>query len=472
MNIIKLFQLSKAALKCEDELSLAYIYGQKLHKVPHLINNNTRIKGVILRSLLFLYLLAKKIKINANINGVKGDVFIYAGTQNQLNSLIPTIDGLTELNVQHSLVLGKRNLKGSEIFTNLMVTPKIALTSVLLYLFHVGPLYFKLRNKNKNKELEFAFNVFCETYVYIPVFLSLLVKQNKNDMVKLIAMSNDHTHDNRCLRLVGEILEIKTLYMQHASVSELFPPLMYDYALLDGQIAFNTYKNCSSKHLSKNHHQTDVFLTGQKKAIKISCETKEKSIGIAVNKLDDIEGVLNLLNVFVDNNFTVVVRTHPSQQKCFVENLNNYIAKNDLVAWSNAKEDSLIIFFSSVSCVLAANTSIHLEAGLAGLPTIYYEFDKDTSITDYYGYVKNGVSFELNGNDLIRSLQDGIEYCNSPVRNDALKRYSETYNTKWECKEGVLSALLIIKLLCKENVYDLFYSHFSDDSFSVYKIKD
>lgn len=472
MNIIKLFKLSKAALKCEDELSLAHLYGQKLHEAPHLVNKKTRIKGVILRSLMFFYHLVKKIQISANKNSVKGDVFIYAGTQNQLNSLIPTIDGLTELNVQHSLVLRNRNLKGSESFINLTVTPQIAFTSVLLYLFHVVPLYFKLKNQNKNKEIEFVFNVLCKAYLYIPAFLSLLAKQNKNDMVKLIVMSNDHNVDNRCLRLAGEILKIKTLYMQHASVSELFPPLMYDFALLDGQMAFNTYMNCSSKHLSKKHHQTKVFLSGQKKTIKISRDAKERSIGVAVNTLDDIKDVLNLLNIFVANNYTVAIRTHPYQQKCFIDNLNRYIAKNDLVVWSNSTEDSLINFFSSVSCVIAANTSIHLEAALAGLPTIYYELAKDINRADYYGYVKNGVSFELNGNNLIRSLQDGIEYCNSSFRNEALKRYSETYNTKWECKEGVLSASLIKKILCKENVDDLFYSHFSNDSFSVYKIKD
>lgn len=472
MNIIKLFKSSQVALKCEDELSLAHIYGQKLHEAPHLINNKIRMKGAILRSLVFFYHLAKKIKIYSNKNCMERDVFIYAGTQNQLSSLIPTIDGLTELNIQYSLVLGNRNLKGSESFINLMVTPKVAFTSVLLYLSHVIPLYFKLKNQNKNKEIEFAFNVFCKAYIYIPVFLSLLEKQNKNDLVKLIVMSNDHSVENRCLRVVGEVLKIKTLYMQHASVSELFPPLMYDYALLDGQVAFNTYMNCSSNHLSKNNHQTKVFLSGQKKAIKFSRNTKEKSIGIAVNTLDNIEDVLNLLNTFVTNNYTVVIRTHPYQQKYFVDNLNSYIAKHYLITWSNPKEDSLINFFSSVSCVIAANTSIHLEAALAGLSTIYYELAKDINKADYYGYVKNGISFELNDNNLIRSLQDGIEYCNSSFRNEALKRYSETYNTKWESKEGELSASLIKKILCKENVGDLFYSHFSDNSFSVYKIKE
>ncbi|QDE30506.1 hypothetical protein [Shewanella polaris] len=471
MNIIKLFRLSNDALKREDELNLAYLYGQKLNDVPHIINNKTRIKGVILRVLAFFYIIARKSKLSFGVNNIKEDVFIYAGTQNQLNSLIPTVEALIKLDIQHALVLGNKAVKGNNDFVNLSVSLKVLFVALLLFLFNVVPLYLKLKSKNKEVEIEFAFNFFCEAYLYIPVFLSMLEKKSKCNIVKLIVMSNDHNVDNRCLRLIGEVLNIKTLYMQHASVSELFPPLKYDYALLDGQMAFNTYLNCSSKYLSINNHQTDVFLSGQKKAINFGCKNKGKSIGIAVNILDDIDDVLHLVNILVNNKFDVVVRTHPGQKKSFVNILRHYIVKNVLVTWSNSKEDSLINFFSSVSCVIAANTSIHLEAALANLATIYYEFSKDATKPDYYGYVKNGVSFELNRGDLIRSLQEGINYCNSPSRNQALKSYSESYATKWEHREGVLAALLIKKLLYQQHTNDLFYRHFSNNIFSVYKIK-
>lgn len=467
MNFINLFKASLKALKHEDELSLAYLHGHKLKEIPHLINEDTSIKGVFLKSASFFWFLIKRMElISPKKWGGNKDVFLFSGSANQFNSLASTIKAISKLNISYDLIV-THPFEGDYNFNKLTITPKIALVSFLLFICRAPFLWLKLNNKKMNMEIKFSFNVFCMSYIYVPYFLSVL---SENKKVKLVAMSNDHNVDNRSLRVVAELLGIKTLYMQHASVSSVFPPLKFDYALLDGQIAFDTYIECASIGNEKKA-KTSVYLSGQKKKVKRKAITSESQIGLAVNALDDIEYVLKFLEVFLSINITVIVRTHPAQSKIFIDKLEKYIVKNKLVSWSNSKTQDLSLFFSSVSCVVAGNSSIHLEAALARLATFYYEFNQVINKPDYYGYVKNGVSFKLNEADFISSLEEGVEYCNSQIRLESLKSYSETYSTEWEHKEGELSALIINNILNNENNNDLFSLYYSEPLFQAYKLK-
>ena len=69
-------------------------------------------------------------------------------------------------------------------------------------------------------------------------------------------MSNDHSPANRALLLVAKSKGIKTVYMQHASVSNLFPVLDFDYSFLDGVNAYNIYKEIEG---TKTENDTHVF---------------------------------------------------------------------------------------------------------------------------------------------------------------------------------------------------------------------
>src|SRR5690606_18182252 len=52
---------------------------------------------------------------------------------------------------------------------------------------------------------------------------------------KNIFFSNDHTPAARALLIAAKDLSIKTIYLQHAAVSTIFPPLNFSLSLLDGQ---------------------------------------------------------------------------------------------------------------------------------------------------------------------------------------------------------------------------------------------
>ena len=147
-----------------------------------------------------------------------------------------TIEALKTKGDNFHLTVFKNLLENNrqEDMVPLQYSLKVLLVSIYLFITKAFHLFIRLKREGKNKEISWYFHKFCETYIYVPFFLEELQKIRP----KLALISNDHTVQARSLRISAEILGIKTLYMQHASVSEIFPPLEFDYALLDGEIAY------------------------------------------------------------------------------------------------------------------------------------------------------------------------------------------------------------------------------------------
>ena len=61
------------------------------------------------------------------------------------------------------------------------------------------------------------------------------------DKPKGIVFTNDHVFYSRALIKHAKSYGIKCLYMQHSAVTEIFPPMLSQYALLDGVDSYNKY---------------------------------------------------------------------------------------------------------------------------------------------------------------------------------------------------------------------------------------
>ena len=110
--------------------------------------------------------------------------------------------------------------------------------------------------------------------------------------------SNDHNVPNRCMLAVAHHLGIKTVYLQHASVSPIFPALRVNYAFLDGQCALDIYRQCepNQPNTNRNAPLPKVILSGQKKHVKRSEKSQSTLIGVAFNVLDDAEAGIAFIN--------------------------------------------------------------------------------------------------------------------------------------------------------------------------------
>lgn len=463
MNVYRLLRRSLDALRIEDEFSLAYLHGTKFESLPHLSDKRSRLPCVFFRVLIFFRSLLLGLQLKP-ISFGSVEVIVYSGTDNQLNSLLSTLRSLENKKINRMVLLGKavRGVGRDEVSDHMVVkySFSVVFVAVLLFLARASKVYWSLKKRQRKILINQYFNVFCSAYVYLPYFLRILSLSKP----ELVVMSNDHNVDNRSLRLAAEISGVKTLYMQHASVSELFPPLEYDYALLDGRMALNSYMRCnellrgSSQRVRVNSSKCQVYLCGQKKNVRngLSGTRIKYFAGIAVNALDEFQALESILTGFVKTNETCLVRTHPYQPPEFVDKLKAFADMHANIELSNAKTEKLLEFFSKIKCMIAANSSIHLEAALAGLPTFYKEMSGNVHYQDYYGYVKNGVSREIQGDVDIRQLHVDIERGHASVRTHSIQQYSETYCTGWQDREGELAAIIIDGILNTAEVNSIF----------------
>ena len=203
---------------------------------------------------------------------------------------------------------------------------------------------------------------------------------------RAILFANDHNTDPRALLLAAKALHIPTAYIQHASVSTSFPPLSFDLNLLEGQDALDKYRQCgpiTGEVRLIGMPKADAFLAHKNLGSTI------RHIGICTNTMDELEAIRVLLVVLRDNfpDWLISLRPHPGDRRDF-----GFIeAVKGPVQLSDSKTESAFAFLKKQDALIAADSSIHLEATMLNILSIYYRFGKSNFKYDYYGYVEHNL---------------------------------------------------------------------------------
>lgn len=236
---------------------------------------------------------------------------------------------------------------------------------------------------------------------------------------KAIVFTNDHLVISRALLLAANDLKIQSYYVQHASVTEFFPPLEFTHAMLDGKDAYLKYKKTGEI-------KSEVHLVGISKFDDYVKESNTKdrvqAIGVAYNLTDEIEEVHGFITNLRNQNLEsqIILRAHPADKRSFPDIKN--------VSVSNSLKENAFEFIKKIDCLISGDSSIHLEAVLLNVYPLYYNFGESKRF-DFYGYVKNEMvehfsSFEsLNNklNDLKKAkpnVQKRAVYYNAAVGTD------------------------------------------------------
>lgn len=203
---------------------------------------------------------------------------------------------------------------------------------------------------------------------------------------ELIVISNDHQPWFRALVVAARELNIPTVYIQHACVVDDFPSLTVDLALLDGQDALD-------KYLTDNHPPSgEALLIGMPKydefRHRINHSTAMRRLGFPYGFFDD-PMVLSETVAAIQDKFpevTITLRKHPRDTRPFPMNdgLN--------IKWSDSKQESALDFLARQDAIVSSESSIHLEATLLNVTSLFYQFQKKSSPPlDHYGFIANGL---------------------------------------------------------------------------------
>ncbi len=444
-------------LKQESEEWLAHLHGQQFEELIHFREAQPRYTGVILQSAALFYHLLRSFVGTLSLKEAKKqklDFYFYAGTANQANSLVGTAQSLSQKG--KTVLAESKNshlLNGANEtykFDQLKIRFSDILTVCMVFLFNAPSLYLRLRKKDKALVNKFFVN-FCQTYIYLAVFYRKLKRYSPNYVV----VSNDHNVDCRALVAVATYLGIKTVYMQHASVSNSFPALTVSYAFLDGQSALHTYQQCEGKKSTfyENREQTKIFLSGQKKLLEKRHDNTSTKLGLAINTLDDTNQVIELVNNLTVKDLHVCLRWHPGQKPQDILGFHQAFNHSEMVTLSDPKQQGINEFFAEINCLVSGNSSIHLEAAVVGVPTIYYELQQP-EIEDYYGYVKNGLAKKADSYEALLELitQEKLLH----LDDSAVQYYSASFNTEWYGREGELVATTLLALQAGKDWKTLF----------------
>lgn len=438
---------TRAALALEDELSLAYLIGHQLDHIT-VLRQKKKYSGLPLRLVALLRFLATHSRPGVD-QATPHKYLFHAITHNQFEALRTAAAALPKEDVEF-LVDPEIRMKMQEdqgATGVLFFQGSDLLIGAILFLQRAPALYLRLLADGRREVIDNHFNALCLAHFFLPAFLRTLQETE----CRYVIVSNDHTVGNRSMRLAAEVLHRKTVYLQHASVSRLFPALQYDCAFLDGQASLEIYDRTEPVARTRPFMPVDgkmtVVLSGQKKALSHRASPPaEPAIGVAVNLLDDLALVLEFLEKMTVFRIPVIVRTHPAQTAAFLNALGELSKRHSWVTTVRATDQPLSDFFQSLSLLVAGNTSIHLEATLAGVPSYYHLFSTDTEHHDYYGYLSHGLIHPFPMEDLVtHRVEIGSLFGRSP-EPAVVQYYSSTYGTLWEGQEGALVADCLKKL--------------------------
>ena len=144
-----------------------------------------------------------------------------------------------------------------------------------------------------------------------------------------------------------------------------------------------------------------------------------------------------LTNALQNEGLGVRLRWHPGQAANDISQYHAAFASKR-VSLSNPKKESISNFMAKIGWLIAGNSSIHLEAAIAGVMPIYYELSPPNH-SDYYGYVKYGLTQKAASVPKVLKIIEETQDNHTPNAG-AVQYYSDTYLTEWDGREGELVA--------------------------------
>lgn len=319
-----------------------------------------------------------------------GKVLFFSSTLNQtraLSNLLKRFDGA-------SLLLQNHLVDGAISFP----VRRAWLTSMLWLPYSIGfCAHFVLRGEggtwtSRALCLAYSLDEVLMTPGYLHVSHSLLAAWRPSTVV----MSNDHNTLNRVICIEAQKLGIPTVYVQHAPVSPLFPSVLFDRLLLDGQEAADVYSG-------KCGPSTEAMVVGAsrydglRRSWRGAAARSRGRISIAFNKIDDLAIVKKYAEVLNAGGWNFVLRPHPG-------------IADDVLRWRLAglpvDRRETFLHLAEVDAVVAGNSGILLDAFMCGACPIHAEDFSD--VRDYYGYKRRDAVICCNLDTVIAAL-DGLD---------------------------------------------------------------
>lgn len=359
---------------------------------------------------------------------LQNKVWLYVVSQNNYDSL-----KFISISLQQTVMVAGQN---KEIGKYNQHVERISLRGKILYYYKFLPLLLYFYRKKRKHTIRF-FDILFDAVGFYEIYLRKLRKYKP----ACVVFANDHTPDARAMLLAAKNLGIKTIYIQHASVSKIFPPLQFDLSLLEGEDSLEKYKACgpvSGRVEFIGMPKFDAYINYRNTKKKIN------TIGIGANLMDRTEEIQEALTKLTQAfpELNIILRPHPRDKRdfSFTQNLS------DWVSFSDSRQVPVFDFLKQIDVLIAGNSGIHLEAVLLNVWSIFYNFNSKENLRDYYGYVINSLSDHATSPEqLVQMIQQHL--FQRPDVYTRTRYFNATVGTEWDGRSSELAINQIRSIL-------------------------
>ena len=206
---------------------------------------------------------------------------------------------------------------------------------------------------------------------------------------------NDHHPISVHIHDLAKSFEMKTIYIQHAPVSKLFPRLYHDLNILFSQDSLKKYNYSEDSKKIKSFLLFDPRFTINKNTLPV----EKNQILIAYNEIDNLISIKQLIDQLISLRLGIILRPHPADKR----------STNELTDYENVgrSQHADPWFDLSMSKYVICNESaIILEAIYLNKLTYKY-FGMSKSI-DNYEFIKQGLITQEFGKPeaLIKAIKE------------------------------------------------------------------
>lgn len=205
--------------------------------------------------------------------------------------------------------------------------------------------------------------------------------------IEIVCISCDHSPICMAALAAARRQGKATCYMQHAPVTEYFPPLNYDLSVLFDRASVDAYRKAAERLNMPFNEDAITILPPFAETFRMpQVDALPYRIGICLSffpNMSRIEDLVASLSARTDV-AGISLRRHP---RCRHDWSNFAVmSKVDL----RSQDEAGVDFFASVDIALVSNSGVAIEAMHYGRPTFFVQ-GADSLPDDYYGFVADGV---------------------------------------------------------------------------------
>lgn len=349
--------------------------------------------------------------------------YFFGLTHNQRASLSPVVD---EMNAYR--------IDSAALFSSTDIQPIIKKSSLWALPYLVPLLIRMVKEKGyRKRSFRWAFDDYWRAYGLYVAFRLWLGKHQPETVV----VSNDHSLVPCVLNKAAQDEGIPTFYIQHACVTEKFPPLKVDFALLEGADAMEKYAAVSDG-------STKIQLIGIPKFDAFSKLTNHSdrchSIGICFSLADNLDRCVELLEGLAGfKDLQTIVRPHMGMsdkaKNKFVELCQRYGFD-----YSKHQDEHSFDFLQRIDVLVSGTSAIALEAVLLNVTSLNYVLNPESP--DWYGFIKNGLTRSTDSIEEIRAWISELLVHRPNVIAQA-KKYCASIDTDYHGRSSMVAGDII-----------------------------